>query len=1472
MRHIINGSNLATWEWNVQTGETVFNERWAEIVGYTLEELQPISIDTWIRLSNPDDLIQSDQLLQCHFAGQSPFYDFESRMRHNNGTWIWVHDRGQVVEWTVDGKPLWMFGTHTDISDQKKSEEVLIQSEAKFSKLFNSNPSLMAVISFPENKLTDVNAAFLETTGYSREEVIGKTGDELGLFVDNDQLNQAWINFKLTGRMQNVELDVRKKDGTILNGLFSGEVIEYQGEKGFLNVMVDITKLKQAEENLRENQRLLIDSKKRYDLALEGAEVGLWDWDMQTNQVYLSPLWKKMIGYEDYELENTFDTWKNRWYPEDVPVIEQAIDDYLQGRSKKYEITHRLLHKNGEWRWMMTRGGLIRDASGNPVRWVGTTADVTDLINEREKHAELQRFFDISPDLMAIVDPSAKIRKSNKAWFDILGYTEAEILSSRLMDNVHPDDKKLALDQKLKANEAQQISPYFNRYRSKNGAYRTIEWHAQTHDGWYYLTGRDITEKIITDQKLNNNLVIRDSLVDILKINYTSISDVLDRALKDVIFFTGSKLGYIFLYNEEKEEFKLHSWSETVMDECQIKDKSKLYYLGKVGLWGEVVRQRKPIIINDFQAPSEMKKGYPDGHARIRNFISIPVFQNDRIVAVVGAANKETDYDADDILNLRLLMKSVWPVVVRIQAEIKLTKSHEELLKFAAQVPGMLYQYELSPDGKVRVPFSTDGIKDIFGCTPDEVRDDFSPVGKVIHPDDVNRMNDAIAESVQNLSPFQLEYRVLLPGQPVHWILAKSMPEKKEDGTIVFHGFNTDITDRKKLEAFNLERLKELNCINHVSEMLNYSDSDTNRLFVDITDVLNQSLNEPEQSTVVMTIHSTRYQAEPVVDLSGKMIRTDIFVNKFEVGSIEIYIPESLEFLLPFEQNLIDHIAFLIGGWLERSIWGKKITSERELFNTTLMSLDEGVILVNHSKEILLFNNAAEQITDYTREEVLNKKINDFLTMIDVHTRESVWLDCFNRLQKGERFDSSTDFALIAKDGTERRISLSSSQIKGENGEADRYIASFRDISKEYELEKQIHGFLDVNIDMLCVGDLDGNFHKINKKFEKVLGYRTEDIVGKNFMSFIHPDDVQITLEALTDLGSKEHVSGFINRYRCKDGSYKYIEWNSIPGVGRYIYTSARDVTPQRQLEEQLRQAAIKDDLTGLFNRHYFESIINEQMQHSDRYDEPLSMVLLDLDHFKQVNDTWGHPVGDELLKLTANTVGRTIRESDILVRFGGEEFAVLMPRTAIDGALHAAEKIHTAIENNPHATAGTRTASLGVAERMKAESFRHWYRRLDGALYKAKQTGRNRVVVSDGNEILPVRAFYLEWRLELLSGNNEIDQQHQELFEIGNRLISLSLEGANQEEIMKQLELLLNHTVSHFDCEEKILEQVGYPDLRHHAEIHKELASKVLRLKGSYGNGEIKASAFFSFIADDVILNHMISEDTKFFPYLKKR
>jgi len=128
--YILKGTNAGTWEWNVQTGETRFNERWAEIVGLTLEELSPVSIETWYRMVHPDDLAKSNAMLQRHFIGEIDQYECEARMRHRDGHWVWVLDRGRVTTWTADGQPEWMYGTHRDVTAAHTAQQRLAESEA----------------------------------------------------------------------------------------------------------------------------------------------------------------------------------------------------------------------------------------------------------------------------------------------------------------------------------------------------------------------------------------------------------------------------------------------------------------------------------------------------------------------------------------------------------------------------------------------------------------------------------------------------------------------------------------------------------------------------------------------------------------------------------------------------------------------------------------------------------------------------------------------------------------------------------------------------------------------------------------------------------------------------------------------------------------------------------------------------------------------------------------------------------------------------------------------------------------------------------------------------------------------------------------------------------------------------------------------------------------------------------------------
>jgi PAS domain S-box-containing protein len=171
---VIEGTRIGTWEWNVQTGETVFNARWAEIVGYTLAELAPISIQTWIQLAHPDDLQLSNASLQRHFAGAEDYYDVQCRMRHKQGQWVWVHDRGRVVSWTEEGKPLLMSGTHADITAQKLAEAELNRTANLLGNVLAAATEVSIIATDPDGLITTFNRGAERMLGYPAEALIGK--------------------------------------------------------------------------------------------------------------------------------------------------------------------------------------------------------------------------------------------------------------------------------------------------------------------------------------------------------------------------------------------------------------------------------------------------------------------------------------------------------------------------------------------------------------------------------------------------------------------------------------------------------------------------------------------------------------------------------------------------------------------------------------------------------------------------------------------------------------------------------------------------------------------------------------------------------------------------------------------------------------------------------------------------------------------------------------------------------------------------------------------------------------------------------------------------------------------------------------------------------------------------------------------------------------------------------------------------
>jgi diguanylate cyclase (GGDEF)-like protein/hemerythrin-like metal-binding protein len=266
-----------------------------------------------------------------------------------------------------------------------------------------------------------------------------------------------------------------------------------------------------------------------------------------------------------------------------------------------------------------------------------------------------------------------------------------------------------------------------------------------------------------------------------------------------------------------------------------------------------------------------------------------------------------------------------------------------------------------------------------------------------------------------------------------------------------------------------------------------------------------------------------------------------------------------------------------------------------------------------------------------------------------------------------------------------------------------------------------------------------------------------------------------------------------------------------------------------------------------------------------------LSLVLVDIDHFKTVNDTWGHPIGDDVLERVSRLLASGVRRHDTVSRVGGEEFILLLPKTSMEQARIHAERLRLELAMTRMPIVGTITASFGVAEMEPKESFRSLYNRVDNAMYKAKDNGRNQVAVVEYDEIGVIAEAhrYFAWRKEWESGHPVIDGEHRQLIDHCNKLAQALQVGGEWSKTFDVLAEIYALTDAHFSSEEKILRQSGYHDVEKHARIHRAILTTARRLIDEFAAGTAKPSVLVSFLIDDFIIGHMLEEDVKYFPHI---
>ncbi len=307
--------------------------------------------------------------------------------------------------------------------------------------------------------------------------------------------------------------------------------------------------------------------------------------------------------------------------------------------------------------------------------------------------------------------------------------------------------------------------------------------------------------------------------------------------------------------------------------------------------------------------------------------------------------------------------------------------------------------------------------------------------------------------------------------------------------------------------------------------------------------------------------------------------------------------------------------------------------------------------------------------------------------------------------------------------------------------------------------------------------------------------------------------------------------------------------------------------TEKEKSDERLYELATKDTLTNVYNRRYFVDFLNQQIKKCIESEVQFSLILLDLDHFKNINDEYGHLVGDEVLKEIALLLKKNLREADIVCRWGGEEFIIFLLNTKIDAAGMIAEKLRNYIEQMKIEGVSSVTASFGATQWIEGDDATSIFKRIDNSLYLAKLTGRNKVVSNEEVFIykggLPVS---IEWGPFFKSGHVQIDQEHNELISLSNELIINCFKEDNNEVILQSFDKLMNHIVVHFSNEEEILRDHAYKDYQEHKEIHSALIDRTALLLNQLKEGDQGAIDIAKYIIQEIVVGHIIKSDFKFF------
>lgn len=521
-----------------------------------------------------------------------------------------------------------------------------------------------------------------------------------------------------------------------------------------------------------ENNRLRTDVE-RCSQANSIAEIGIWDWDIESDQVFFNQVYTKMVGYQPEEITGGINFWKNNIHPEDKANAVQMLNECTNGKKDTFTLEYRIKTKSDHWIWVRGRGRVVLwGKNGKASRFIGIHKNISERkqIEEDLRKSE-NRFRLIAENAPGIVyqfrldkEGTPSFPFMSKDVFKYYGYAAEEIMNdaSLLINAVHPDDIK-KFSEALEVS-AKKLSSYDIEHRlvKKDG---NIAW----------LSARSTPVKESDGSILWTGLAI-----DITSLKNAQLSlEESEDLFRNTVEHAAVGIGHL---NESGDFLKVNRMFCTITGYTE--DELKKMSFVDLSFPDDLVEEK--IFIE------EVKKGLRDAYDIEKRYIkkSGEIIWIQLHSSVVRYKNKKTQY----------VVAAISDITKRKNIEQALKTSEKKFRDVVSSVPGIVYQFIKKPDGTFEIPFISEGAKAFFTDPMNDIKD-VQGIFKQIFPEDLQPLLNSIEASAKNLSAWQQEFRVKLPGKSIQWFRGIAQPELRSDNSIIWTGVFQEVTQLKNADA-----------------------------------------------------------------------------------------------------------------------------------------------------------------------------------------------------------------------------------------------------------------------------------------------------------------------------------------------------------------------------------------------------------------------------------------------------------------------------------------------------------------------------------------------------------------------------------------------------------------------------------------------------------------------------------------------